>query len=264
MSADHVVIAPDGTAIAAWRSGTGPPLVLVHGTTGDHTSWRLLAPHLALNFMVFAIDRRGRGESPWNGPVYTIEQEFDDVAAVVDSIGSPAWLLGHSYGADVAVGAALRTRNLAGLILYEPAPGLASVPGGELEAIEALLAAGERDAAMVRILSAVVDIDDATIATIRADPSWSTRLATVDTVPRELRAEETLDPGSFRDVVMPTLLIEGSESPDWAKKGTAVTQATVRGSRLQVLEGEGHVAHLTAPERLARLVVDFAFDPSRS
>ena len=53
----------DGTPIAFWRSGSGPPLVLVHGTTGAHWSFAFLSPVLAERFTLYALDRRGRGES---------------------------------------------------------------------------------------------------------------------------------------------------------------------------------------------------------
>jgi pimeloyl-ACP methyl ester carboxylesterase len=54
----------DGTRIAFWRSGTGPPLLLVHGTTYDHTTaWRFVVPELERRFTVYAMNRRGRGGS---------------------------------------------------------------------------------------------------------------------------------------------------------------------------------------------------------
>jgi alpha-beta hydrolase superfamily lysophospholipase len=57
------VVSRDGTQIAYWTSGEGPPLVLVHGTTADHTRWRPLLPYLEPHATVHAIDRRGRGAS---------------------------------------------------------------------------------------------------------------------------------------------------------------------------------------------------------
>jgi len=98
------VTSRDGTPIAYWRSGTGPPIVLVHGTTSAHWSWRFVAPLLANDFAVCALDRRGRGESG-DTEDYALEREFEDVAAVVASLGEPAGLFGHSYGATVALGA---------------------------------------------------------------------------------------------------------------------------------------------------------------
>src|SRR5262245_32171992 len=88
----------DGTIIAVERSGMGPPLVLVHGTSADHTRWKPLLPRLEAHFTVCAVDRRGRGGSG-DAPGYSITLEFDDIAAVIDALGEPALLLGHSYGA---------------------------------------------------------------------------------------------------------------------------------------------------------------------
>ena len=79
------VTSKDGTAIAYWTSGKGPPLVLVHGTPDDHTRWRPLLPYLESHTTVHAMDRRGRGGSG-DGPQYTLEREYEDVAAVVDAV----------------------------------------------------------------------------------------------------------------------------------------------------------------------------------
>jgi pimeloyl-ACP methyl ester carboxylesterase len=55
------VTSRDGTKIAYWTSGEGPPLVLVHGASADHTRWQPLLPYLESHATVHALDRRGRG-----------------------------------------------------------------------------------------------------------------------------------------------------------------------------------------------------------
>jgi len=115
----ETVTSVDGTPIVYWRSGEGPPLVLVHGASADHSRWTPVLPAFEQRFTVYAVDRRGRGGSG-DSDDYTIEREFEDVAAVVDSLGEPANLLGHSYGALCALEAALLTRNVRKLVLYEP------------------------------------------------------------------------------------------------------------------------------------------------
>ena len=57
----ETVRSADGTQIAFRRSGSGPPLVLVHGSTADHTRWAGVLPDLERAFTVIAMDRRGRG-----------------------------------------------------------------------------------------------------------------------------------------------------------------------------------------------------------
>jgi pimeloyl-ACP methyl ester carboxylesterase len=83
------VASSDGTEIAFWTSGDGPPLVLVHGTPADHTRWQPLLPHLEPHVTVHAIDRRGRGASG-DGPEYHLEREYEGVAAVVDAVAAAA------------------------------------------------------------------------------------------------------------------------------------------------------------------------------
>jgi pimeloyl-ACP methyl ester carboxylesterase len=135
----------DGTRIAYGRSGSGRPLVLVHGTSVERSSFRFVEPLLTDRFTLYSVDRRGRGESGDSTDGYAIEQEFADIAAVVDSLAEPADLLGHSYGATVALGAARLTRNVRRLILYEPAPGVPQVDPELLARLDALLAEGERE-----------------------------------------------------------------------------------------------------------------------
>src|SRR3712207_6624694 len=95
----------DGTPIAHLCSGEGPPLVLVHGTAADHGRWAPLLLAFEERFTVCAVERRGRGGSG-DSDDYAIEREFEDIAAVVDSVGELANLLGHSYGVLCALEAA--------------------------------------------------------------------------------------------------------------------------------------------------------------
>jgi pimeloyl-ACP methyl ester carboxylesterase len=251
------VTSSDGTRIGYRRSGEGPPLVLVHGATAAHWSFRFLVPFLVERFTVYALDRRGRGESG-DAAEYAIEREFEDVAAVVDSIPAPASVFGHSYGATVALGAALLAENLRKLVLYEPSPGLDVVPGGELDRIEALVAQGERDEALTRALR-LFGLTSDEVDQLRASPTWPERVAAAHTVPREVRAEAAykVDPVRLREVAVPVLLLLGEKSPDWAREGTEEIEAALADARVAVLRGQGHVATAAAPELVADEVARF-------
>src|SRR5690606_2523309 len=113
------VTSKDGTTIGYWKRGSGPPLLLVHGTTADHRRWSAISPQLEQHFTVYAMDRRGRGGSA-DSPDYDIMREAEDVAAVLKDIGTSTFVLGHSYGAVCALEAALLADNIHRLILYEP------------------------------------------------------------------------------------------------------------------------------------------------
>src|SRR4051812_23654476 len=81
---DEVAMTPPATETL--RATETPALLLVHGATADHTTWRKVGPRLAQRRSVFAMDRRGRGASG-DGPAYAIEREYEDIAAAADAIG---------------------------------------------------------------------------------------------------------------------------------------------------------------------------------
>ncbi len=114
----ELITSKDGTPIACWHSGTGIPLLLIHGTTGDHSTWVSTLTELQQYFSVWTMDRRGRGHSG-DANSYVFERECEDVAAVVDAIGGSVNLLGHSFGGLCALEATFLTANVNKLILYE-------------------------------------------------------------------------------------------------------------------------------------------------
>jgi pimeloyl-ACP methyl ester carboxylesterase len=97
---------------------------------------------------------------------------------------------------------------------------------------------------------------------LRASPVWAPRVAAAHTIPREIRAEENYepDPDAFAALPAPVILLLGSESPEWARRGTEIVQSLLSNSRVVVLDGQGHVATSTAPELLAGEVVHFLRD----
>jgi pimeloyl-ACP methyl ester carboxylesterase len=234
--------------------------VLVHGTAAAYWSFRFLTPLLANEFTLYAVDRRGRGESG-DDPEYDLEREFEDVAAVVDSVGGAVSIFGHSYGATVALGASLLTRNARRLVLYEPAPGVPVVSDDDLARIDALVSRGERDDALVAAFRAF-GVASEEVEQLRASPTWGLRVELVQTVTREVRAEMAwrVGPERLRDVTAPVLLLIGELSPPWAREPTERIRAAVRDGRVTTLDGEGHVAIVTAPELVAREVTNFLRD----
>ena len=254
----------DGTLIAYERSGTGPALVLVHGTTADHTRWASVLPMLEQKFTVYAVDRRGRGQSG-DSAVYSIEREYEDIAAVVGSIQGPVNLLGHSYGALCSLEAALRVANLNRLILYEPAISVGEkfYPPDARARILALLDSGDRAGALLVFFREIVKAPEHEIALLRMEPGWSVRLATAHTIPREFADEDyILDPLRFRNLKVPTMLLQGAESPDFLKAATEMVHAALPNSRITVMPGQQHIAMSAAPEMFVSLVTEFLMESS--
>jgi pimeloyl-ACP methyl ester carboxylesterase len=256
----NTITSKDGTKIAFARTGHGPPLVLVHGTTADHARWAPILPALEQRFTVYAMDRRGRGASG-DGPAYAIEREFEDVAALVDSIGGPVALLGHSYGAVCSLGASLRTKNISKLLLYEPPvpAGLEIYPPGAAERLEALLAKGDRVGVVKTFFTSIVHMPASELAALEALPNWPGRVAAAHTLPREMRADGAfaLDRARFSEMKTPTLLLLGGASPPFFKAAIDLLHATLPHNRVVVLPGQQHTAINTAPELFAREVLAF-------
>jgi pimeloyl-ACP methyl ester carboxylesterase len=83
-------------------AGSGPPVVLVHGITEDHTSWAPVAELLARTNQVVAVDVRGHGDSSV-ADSYDMAALAGDVAAVIEHLGlPPVHVVGHSYGGAIA------------------------------------------------------------------------------------------------------------------------------------------------------------------
>lgn len=261
------VTSSDGTKIAVHRSGLGPPLVLVHGTSADHTRWSQVSPAFEQHFTVFAIDRRGRGASG-DAEAYSIVQEGADVAAVVDWIGEPVNLLGHSYGAICSLEAALRTDGLRRLVLYEPPipVGVQITPAGTRAKIETLIERGEREEALLTFFREVVRVPENQLEKMKLHPAWQGRVAAVHTVAREigLESEYRLDFDRLRLIRTPTLLLLGGDSPAFFHEATRRVDAALPDSRILELPGQQHIAMDLIPDRFVSAVRSFLItDPTQ-
>lgn len=256
----HTINSPDGTPIAYGVSGAGPSLLLVHGSTADHTRWAQVVPRLAGHLTVHAMDRRGRGKSG-DAANYEIEREFEDVAAVVDAIGGPVFVLGHSYGAVCALEATLRTRNIAKLILYEPPPQMPAPPE-VMAKINQLLEKGRNEEALMAFQAEVVRVPHNELEIMRTLPSWPVRVAAAGTLPREITsvAEYSFQANRFQAVTTPTLLLLGGESGPLVVAATERLHDALSASRIERLPGQRHSAMDTAPALLAERILPFLID----
>ncbi len=256
----------DGARIAVFRSGDGPPLVLVHGATADHTAFRVVGPVLSVSFTVYAIDRRGRGSSGDAPDPYSIEHEFEDVATVAEALastsGGPVDVFGHSYGGRCALGAALLTDAIRRVISYEGAPtppGSSYHPPGIEARLRERLAAGDRDGALAAFLTEVVGMSAADLAAYQADPIWPVRASAAGTILRELEAEA--DPAASLDrlgaVCQPVLQLLGGESLPVFRDATVALDSRLADGRVVIIDGARHAAHHTHPDQVVRAVRAF-------
>jgi pimeloyl-ACP methyl ester carboxylesterase len=264
---DCIIPSRDGTPIAGFRTAAdgGPPLLLVHGTSGDHTTFRVLGPMLAATWTIIAIDRRGRGASGDTLP-YAIEREFEDVAAVAEALaethGGPIDVIGHSYGGRAALGAALLTTKIRRVVSYEGAPtppGASYHPPAVEDRLRERLAAGDRDGALATFMTEIVGMSEADLAAYRANPVWPMRAAATGTILRELQAETegTASIERLGAVRQPVLQVLGGASLPVFRTATLALDARLADGRVVVIEGAAHAAHHTHPQAFVDAVRTF-------
>jgi pimeloyl-ACP methyl ester carboxylesterase len=250
-------ISADGTTIGYHRSGAGPPVLLVHGTSGAKSDWGLTTPQLESQLTVLAMDRRGRGRSPDVRP-YASEREFEDVVAVVEAQSEPAHVVGVSGGAICALGAAHRTDRIRSLVLYEPPislleqhPALPDL----VERTEALREAGDAEG----ILEAFYDFlgeSDALEFLRGFAPAWKQMTRDAFTIPRELRAavEGRLEDLELDSVSQPTVILVGELSAGDFHESATRLAGLLPNAKVQTLPGQTHAAQALAPDEFGRQV----------
>jgi pimeloyl-ACP methyl ester carboxylesterase len=250
---EHVTSA-DGTRVSYERSGSGPPLVLVHGSLNDRNAWGLVVPAFRERFTVYAMDRRGRGES---GPPaeHELAREFEDVVAVIEAAGAPVDLLGHSYGAHCALGAAaLAPEQVKHLVLYEPP--MVVDDGLELALKFERLDPSE---ALAWFLRDGVGMPPDQVDTLRASPFWDYMRSFVPTMPPEGRAlvGTPFDASRYATLKIPALFLVGSETKEHLGEVLRQLAPYMPQARWHEFEGQGHGANLLAPQEFADVVLEF-------
>jgi pimeloyl-ACP methyl ester carboxylesterase len=261
----ELISSRDGTPIACWHGGTGEPLLLVHGTSGDHFAWESVLGALERQFQVWTLDRRGRGHSG-DSTSYALARECEDIAAVIDAIGGKVHLLGHSFGGLCALEAATLTQNVGGLILYEPSISLdGSGWSADLaESMQVLLRAGKQEEVLLLFFRDIVKTSSPEISALQAGLHWPGRIAAAHTIHRELQSIEhyVFEPLRFHRLHIPALLLLGGESP-WRRHLIAEKlHHALPCSKIQILQGQGHGAMRTAPDLFVNEVTNFLSTPA--
>jgi pimeloyl-ACP methyl ester carboxylesterase len=252
------VTSSDGTRICYERYGSGPPLVLVHGAFSDHrTNWAFVAPLLARHFTIYAMARRGRGATDATEG-HSLDDESRDVAALIGAIADPVFLLGHSYGAQAALGAATQLQErVRKLVLYE-APWPHLLADEPVRRLEGFAHAADWDGFSVMFFRDLLTVPVEELDALRASELWSPIVADAKASLGDLRAlnRHRFDVERFRGLHMPVLLQVGSESPR-ALYVTDALAAVLSDARVESLEGQAHEGMTTAPELYASVVMRF-------
>lgn len=228
----------DGTSIAFDRAGDGPTLVIVGGAFNTRHSPGQLVPLLTDAFTVITWDRRGRGDSGNTSP-YAIERETEDLASVIAAAGGGARVYGHSSGAILSLEAAARGVDIVKLALYEP-PYVPVVPGHDpMDGVQVALDAGDpSEAARVFMRGTGAQNVDA----LAQSPWWPSLVAVADTLPHDLAlaGDGSIPTERLSTISIPTLVMDGGDSPDWAANAAEVLSAALQNAVRLTVEGQNH------------------------
>ncbi len=249
------------------RRGSGPPLLLIQGMSGNHLHWgEPFLSRLEPDFDVVAYDHRGVGLSPRAEPGFSIADLADDAAALLDELEiESAHVLGISMGGMVAQELALRhpgrLRTLAlGCTYAGGAEGRLTDPA-VWQSLADGMASGDRERAVragweVNVSAAFAADEDAYAAYRETALTHPTAVAVILMQSRAVVGHDTS--ARLAEIVAPTLVVHGSEDRMLdVSNGRAIARA-IPGARLEVLDGVGHMFWIEAPERSAALVREHA------
>lgn len=256
---EATVKSKDGTPICFIRLGTGPSLVIAHASITAGNTYLQFASALASKFTCYVMDRRGHGRSG-NSEDYSIEREYEDVQAILKVAGPETCLFGHSFGAIIALGAALHS-TINRLVLYEPPlPIRGPVAGLKLEPYRIAVEENRLDDALVFGLEHFAGVPAEEIGLMRSSPQWSKQVQLAPTWVRELEAIDNLGPSldRYENLEMPVLLLTGTRSKEYPLRAASEALSNILPHvNIKYLQDQGHAAHLMAPQMLADVVTSF-------
>src|SRR5688572_33321537 len=114
----------NGVELACVDSGSGEPLVLMHGANADRNQFDVFRPLLGPGIRAIAYDQRDSPDSPSGSTPYTAEDHARDAACLIEALGfESAHVMGTSYGGIVAMTLAIQhPARVKSLVLGATAP----------------------------------------------------------------------------------------------------------------------------------------------
>jgi pimeloyl-ACP methyl ester carboxylesterase len=252
------------------QSGHGAPLILVHGSWGDHHNWDSVVPALSGTFHVATFDRRGHSRSERPAGKGSSDEDVADLAALIEHIfGGPAHVIANSFGAAISLRLACEHPELIRtLVVHEPPLFGLLQTGGELPA--ALAAVRDRIAAVVALLQAGDMAAGARffVETIAFGPgAWeklpqSTRDTFIFNAPTwldELQEPESqsIDLDRLSNFKRPVLLSVGGASPPFFPQVVERIAAALPHAQRHLFPHAGHVPHLSHTGEYVQTVTAF-------
>jgi pimeloyl-ACP methyl ester carboxylesterase len=223
------------------EDGSGEPLVLLHPGAADARAFEAIVPGLADRFRVLRPDRRGHGRTPdVAGPITYEQMALDTIAFLKQVVGGPAYLVGHSDGAPVALLVALRRPDLVRRLVF--ASGVFHHDGWAPGAIDL----DEETTAFFVAYHGEVSPDGPGYFPVIAEKLY-----------RMHSEEPTLTVADLAGYPGPALVMVGDDEDEIPMEHTLALRQGLPRSQRAVVPGAGHGLPADKPELFNRLVVDF-------
>lgn len=257
-----------GTTVEYLDQGSGDLAVLLHSSGASAAQWRALAETLAQHYRVIAPDLYGYGATPhWagRGP-FSLCHEAAIVHALLERLGAPAHLVGHSYGGAVALHvAAMAEHELLSLTLIEPVAfhllrGGDAADGdalheimGVVDGVTRSLLCGDYAGGFCRFVDYWTGCGAWTALSPARRDALAPRLAKVALDFHATLTEPTrLD--DARAIGVPALLIQGAATKEPTRRICHHLARTLPEARHHTIDGAGHMAPLTHGDAVNPLV----------
>ncbi|MDP5226131.1 MULTISPECIES: alpha/beta hydrolase [Arthrobacter] len=245
----------DGTRIAYETHGEGAPVLFVGGALSPRQSALAYVPHLADDWTVVCLDRRGKGDTRESTP-WSVEREIEDLAAVIEQLGGAVNVYGHSSGAILSLKAAAAGVPMTTLTTYEPPFLTTREPEGWKDYADRVraMASGDEpgDAVESFIRHTGAPWDDG----IRQSPFWPAMVALAPTLFYDLTivADAQVPADTLGRITAPVLSLYGGGSPAWAENSARAVAAAVPGAAVDAAPGQTHNAD---PAVVSPILKDF-------
>ena len=258
----------NGTKLAYIEQGSGgETIVFIHGALSDFRTWTEQFEAFSKDFRVISYSRRSHYPNE-NDSNYTRTLHTSDLVEFLKTLNlEKAHLVGHSYGASIALTAALEHPELVeSLVLGEPSPFPELFDEEEMPLLSAQkkgfdLAArfakiGDKKTAVREFLHTIVGID---VLGLLPEPRRRVVLANAGTLLPMLQAyyDSPVSGEELKNVKTPTLLITGELSPAIARLGNKMINRCLPNAEIAVLKGASHGLQMENPEGFNQLVGDF-------
>lgn len=246
-------------------TGSGDPVVLVHGSWVDHNTWATVVPQLADSHTVVRYDRRGYSQTGTPEPPWTVHDEANDLGALIEALElAPAHVVTNSFGGNVAMRLVVKRPELIRtLAMHEPpvfdlleddpdSAALLEQNRRSIADVTARIEAGNPEGGARQFVEEVAfgpgvwemlppEMRD---LFVRHAPTFANQTADPDELGADLEGLASLS--------KPTLLSHGTESPPLFPRAIDVLARTIPGAQRKVYEGAAHVPHFTHPDEVAR------------